>query len=170
MEQRARQGEPALHPAGEGAHTRTLALLQLDQFEHLHDACLFLLAWHAKEIGVKVQIVPGGELFVERGFLGHGPQHLPYPARMATHIVAHHLHLAAGRGGKAADQVDGGGLARSVWSQQAKDLALLNREGEMVNGLQGSECFAECAQLDGWEPCRSCSMEPCRFLPSLFHA
>jgi hypothetical protein len=87
---------------------------------------------------------------------------------MATHIVAHHLHFAAGRGGKAADQVDGGGLARSVWSQQTKDLSLLNREGEMINSLQGSERFAECSQLDSWEPCRSCSMGRCRFLPYLF--
>ncbi len=88
---------------------------------------------------MKVQVVPGGEFLVERGLLGHGPQHLPYTARVATHVVAHHLYLATGWGGETADQIDGGGLARSVGPQQAKDLAPLNREGEVVNSLQGPE-------------------------------
>jgi hypothetical protein len=140
----------------------------LDQFKHLYDPCLFPLAAHTKEIGMKVQIFPGGELIVERSLLGHGSQHLPYPARMTTHVVAHHLHLAAGRGGEAADQIDGGGLARSVGSQQTKDLSLLDREGEVVNVVQRPECFAERAQLDSWRSCHPCSMGRCRFLLSLF--
>ena len=80
-------------------------------------------------------------------FLGHGPQHLPYPARVMGHLVAHHPHLSTGRGREAADHIDGRGLAQSVGSQQAKDLSLLDREGEVVNG---TECPNDLQSTRNW--------------------
>src|SRR5258708_35096985 len=87
---------------------------------------------------------------------------------MPADIVAHELHLAAGRGGEAADQVDGGGLARAVGSEQAKDLALLDREGEVVHCLQDRERFAARPQFDSRNPCGFCWIGLWCFLPYFF--
>ena len=72
MDERERQVEAALHPAGVGAHPAVGGEREADALEQLVAARGALLARDAVERGLEAQVVAAGEERVERGLLERG--------------------------------------------------------------------------------------------------
>ena len=62
-------------------------------------------------------------------------------------LAASPQHPAAAGRGDAGDQVEEGGLAGSVWPEQAKDLAGLNGQLDGVEGLEPAEANPQILKL-----------------------
>jgi hypothetical protein len=59
---------------------------------------------------------------------------LPQLSRMRARVETEHRHLAAVEGAQALDTLDGGGLAGTVGSENAKDLPLFDPKGDVCDG------------------------------------
>src|SRR5260370_27230495 len=70
-------------------------------------------------------------------------------ACLVARIVAHLPHLACGRHAQPADHIDRRRFARTIGSQQAKNLALLNSQREVINSAKGAKVFAQIDHLYG---------------------
>ncbi len=69
VQERAGDGQPSLHPAGEAADGLAGAIGEADHLQHLLDARLRV--GHVVQGSGEAQVLPGAHLFIERGLLWH---------------------------------------------------------------------------------------------------
>ena len=128
-------------------------LAQPEPVEHLFDALAPLGDREIEQLGVKLEVVPDGELAIEREGLRHvadAPAHLDvfFPADG----LAEQLGRAFGRRQKAGQHLHGGGLAAAVRAEKAEDLALLDFEAHVIDRGEGAEALGEPVGFDRRRP------------------
>lgn len=108
-----------------------------------------LLAGQVQQPADHVEVLPAGELLVDRGVLAgqaYGAAQLP---RLADHVVARDRRRAGvgdDQGGQAADQ---GGLARAVGTEDTEHGALADEEVDPVQGLRVAVVLHQPPHFDG---------------------
>src|ERR1700678_2977277 len=95
---------------------------------------------------MEVDVLVDGQRAVEGVELRHDADQLPRLRRLSDNIDAIDAYFAAaGKGARGAD-ADGCGLAGSVWTQEAKDLALLDIQVDPIHGYDALPAFVDLGQ------------------------
>ena len=90
-----------------------------------------------------VQVLPAGEVLVDRGVLTSQPDHPAYVVGVAGHVDARHGRPAGGGLEQGGEDADGGGLAGAVGPEQAVHGAVGDGEVDAVDGLDVAEVLDE---------------------------
>jgi len=85
--------------------------------------------------GVEGEVLPGRQRPVEVAPLRYDGQPRPRGDRIASHVDPGEDRLAAGRLDPGGEHADGGRLAGPVRAEQTEHLALADREGQAVDGV-----------------------------------
>jgi len=93
-----------------------------------------LLAPNAVQPADHPDVLAAGEQFVDSGYLTGEPHAAAHLVRLATDVVAGHPGRPAGRLGQRRHHPHGGGLARTVGTEQAEHRARRHREADPVDG------------------------------------
>jgi len=88
---------------------------------------------------VEVQVLLGGQLIIQAGFLEDEPYRPAHLRLVPDHMVAVKPGFPRGGLKQRAEDIDGGRLSRPVGAQEAEYLPLLHGEGDVVNGNQVAE-------------------------------
>lgn len=110
-QQGACQREPSLHSARVHTHTVMLARCQTNQVKHFGDACGAVVLGDIVQARVKEEILLGGQVVVEGGFLRHNAQYRPHPRHICGHVHPLDKHRTRSRFQQPAEQIDGSRLA-----------------------------------------------------------
>src|SRR6185312_14664120 len=86
-------------------------------------------------LAVEVEVLKNGQRTVERVVLRHHADASPGQRRMRDHVDSGNANLAAGGQRARGADSDGGGFARSVWTEQAKQFARLDCQVNAVHRL-----------------------------------
>ena len=100
------------------------------------------------DLAHEVEVLEDGQILVEREALGHVADRAAQAFRLLGDAEPQHFDLALARCEQAAQHADGGGLARSVRSQEAVDLRARNREIHVVDGHELAEAPGETVSGD----------------------
>ena len=136
MHQPNGQIQAPLHAAGESRDRFAGAVRQAHAFQQL--LCIFLQSGprYAVQTTPEAKVFPSAELLVQGQVLGNQTQQAFGRPRRLPQIVVLDAHRALVRPQEPRDHADRRGLAGAVGAQQAEQLALRNREGNAVHGLQ----------------------------------
>jgi hypothetical protein len=137
MQERPRDGKPALHAAGECAYHVVRPPGEARQFEDLGDSGRRMA--QAIERCGESEVLHRCHFVVERGFLWQHANAGTKRRSGGDHIFAEDPHDTRGRANKAADHVDQGGLAGSVGAHDPNHGAGGNREGKAVDRTHAPE-------------------------------
>jgi len=126
--------EPTLHASRVGAGELLGHAGQPHELEQLVRPSLCLFGGHAVEPARELERLTTGREGVERGSL-HGQAQPPsYLSRVRDDVEALNPSGPGGRCQQGGENADGRGLARTVWPQQAEELAERDREADSVQG------------------------------------
>ena len=131
--------EPALHATGIAGGAVALAVAQLDHVEHLTDPGTQSVAPHPVEAAEVVEVLPRGEVGIDRQFLGHEPDEALRVGRPDVERLPGDDDLSLVTGQDPADHRDRRRLARSVGAQQPVRLAGRDLEPDPVHRLPLAE-------------------------------
>ena len=137
------------HSARIGLDQLAPELGQSHEVQRLLNATLALGAANTVELGGKVEIFPAGESAIRGEHLGHVTDHPSDLGRSLDDIEAGHRRGAFGRLEHSGQHFYDGGLAGTVWSQEAKDGAVGHVQGDVIGGSQVAEAAREDEGLDG---------------------
>ena len=136
VDERERQVEAALHPAGVGADAAVGGEREADALEQLVPAPAPLVRTQAVERGLEAQVVARGEERVERRLLQRGADRAPHLRALARDVEAADRGRARGRRQQRRQHVDGRRLARAVRAEEAVDLAGRHVQVDLVDRLR----------------------------------
>ena len=119
----------------------------LAQVERLHD--LVQVGGVAVEGVVEVEDLADPELPGQGAGLELGADDGVEGVALGLRIEAHHPHGAGVWGAKPDDALDRRGLAGAIGAEDAEDLAVLDREGHVVDGDRGAVGLAKVGHGDG---------------------
>ena len=134
VDERKGQVEATLHTARVSAD---LAIGRLDESHSLEELCAAVLGHiptQAMEAGLEPDVLPAGQVLIERHLLQRRPDDRPHLASLRHHIQTEHARLPCGGREQGGEDVDGGGLPGSVGPQESVDLARSDRQGHAVHG------------------------------------
>ena len=94
-----------------------------------------------------------GEVRLHAALLEHDPDRSRSVALARCRVAAEHPHVAAAARAVALEDLDGGGLARAVGSEQAEDLAASDLEADAAHRLHLAVGLAQTAYRDGRSLC-----------------
>jgi hypothetical protein len=132
VEQAPADLQASLQSTGEPAGGAVRILLETDGLERLRDPRSRRI--EVVEARVEVEVLPRAELRVEGRLLEHDADLGAHPATLAHHVEAEQLGAPRRRRNQGREDAEGGGLARTVGSQQAEEGALRHLEVEAIEG------------------------------------
>src|SRR5271154_6242361 len=97
-------------------------------------ATLTELAGHVIKNAVQSHVLVGGLFGIETGILKDYAKALPRLLLLGAWIQAIQLDGSAGRWQQRGEHFDGGGLTGAIRSEEGKDFALGDFEGDITNG------------------------------------
>ena len=149
VDERARQVEPPLHPAGVGLCPPVGRLGQPDQLEQLRRALAAGPARDPVEPALQLEQLPAGLHRVEADLLQGHADAAPHRVTVGNHIMAGDRGAPSGRRQQRAEHPHRGGLARAVRSEEAEDLAGGHVQVNLAHRLDAAlEGAAQLARLD----------------------
>ncbi len=113
------------------------------ELEQLVEALLPLCGFQALQIGIEVEILLDGEVFIKTEALRHVADHLLNGRGRLPHVQAQHPHLARTGQQQGCGKADQRGLARAVWPEQAGDAPLLNAHIDAFEGIDHGAALPE---------------------------
>ena len=120
MENGPGQGEPLLHPVGEGAYP----LVEVSLEAHLPgdpvDPRLQLI--NTKHPAIEAQVLGAGQVIVEQGLVGHHADVSSNSGRISTQLSPGDVNPAAVRSGQGSQRPDQGGLTGAVGAEEYQEL------------------------------------------------
>ena len=122
---------------------------QPDALEQRVDAVLGHVRVHAVEPARVAQVLAAGHAAVEADGVGQVADVALDLERACARIDAQHARRAAGRLGQAEQHQDRRRLARAVGPEQAEDLALVDRQVELVDRRELAVLLGQAARMDG---------------------
>src|SRR5665213_1408050 len=134
MEQSLGDLDAPAHAAAETLDALGGAVAQADRRQRLLDAPAQIRAAQAVEMSLADEIFLGGQLLVEAWRLEYDAD-LPadFIARFCR-VQAEQAHMAGGDGDERREDAEEGGLARAVGAKKAEDIAVVDLQGEVVQG------------------------------------
>ena len=133
VDQRKGKVEPSLHPARVALHLAVGGLGQPDALQQLVGARAAARARQRLERGLQPQVLAAGQQRVERGLLQRGADDRTHLGRLLDHVEAADARRAGGRRQQRRQHQHRGGFARAVRSEEAVDLAVVDRELDPVD-------------------------------------
>ncbi|EMY33032.1 phenol hydroxylase [Arthrobacter crystallopoietes BAB-32] len=133
VDQRAGDGQPALHAAGERVHAGLGLVGELGELQQLVRLRPQVAVGQAEVAAVDDQVVADPDLVVEVVLLRHHAQVRPDLGAVAVRIQPHDGQLARGALRDAADHPHCGRLAGAVGPEQAEGLPRRDVEGDAVD-------------------------------------
>ncbi len=117
--------------------------LQAKRFAHPRHLLPLRAAAQSIDAGEEAQVLLHGQVAVEGELLRHIAEALTRLAGADFKIHIQHQRLTGGRHQQAAHHLKGGGFARAVRAEQAKDLAALDGKIDLVGGGEIAKLFGE---------------------------
>ena len=117
--------------------------LQEAGLDHFLDRFLLSLAGETAHFGNPLQEAGHGHVVVERSGLGEVADLAFGLFGVVDHGDAADFDAAGGGGEEAGDHAHGGGLSGSIGSEESEDFALVDGEGQVVDGHFGAKAFGE---------------------------
>src|ERR1035438_1229761 len=112
------------------------------------------LSGDVEQVGVEGHVLVHGQVLVQPEALRHVADLVLHGARFARHVVTGHAGAALAGVHQSAEHAEGGSLARAVRPHEAEDLALGDRQVEVVHRRQLAEALGEAAGFnDGFHHC-----------------
>jgi hypothetical protein len=99
--------------------------------------------------GLDAQRFPDGEERIEYQLLWHHAEHAARTPVVAYDVGSHHPHFASVCARQPGDDIDEGGLAGAVRSEQAEELALLDGERNPGERAQRTEALLNRFDFEG---------------------
>ena len=150
MDEREREVEPALHPAGVAAHLAVGRVDEADALEQLGGARAALLARQRLQARLQPQVLAAGEQRIERGLLQRGADRLAHLRPLLHDVEAADARDAGGRRQQRRQHQHGRRLAGAVRAEEAVDLARRDGEVDAVDRARALlELPDEALRLDG---------------------
>ena len=143
VDERARQCEAPLHPAGERADAGLALGREAREFEEPGNPFIQRLALDAEIAPVDLEIFRDGEIGVEVVDLRNDADANPRRARRLRHRQPDHLDRAAVRVDEAEAAAQGRRLAGAVGAEQAEAFATADLEGKAPDDLVFAVALAE---------------------------
>jgi len=150
VDERPRDREPALHPARERLDLVVRPLRELDELEELVGTRPEGAPRKAEVPAVDHDVLPDGELHVERVHLRNDPEPAPDRHPVLRRVEAEHAKRPVRHGRDAADHAHGRRLSRPVRAEEAEGLASLEVEVDPVHRSQLAELLDEPAGVNQW--------------------
>ena len=141
--------EAAAHAAGEHFDGFVGPLEEVDFFEELVDDGAAFVAGHAVELGEDGHVFFGGEVKVGSHGLGDDADDFADVVGMACDVDAVDGGLTGGDGDEGGEHADEGGFSGAVGAEESEDFAVVDVEGEGIDGGEVAEAFGEVLDIDG---------------------
>ena len=145
VDQATGQGQFFLHPSGDLASQPAGEAAQPGELEQGGDALSLIGPADALDVGKESHVLHDRQVWRQGELLGDVAVTLADGVGVAHGIVAQDAALACGAREQSQDDADGGGLARAVWSDEAKGLALVHLQIDAIHGnhrtMPGAELF-----------------------------
>ena len=148
VHQAARDLEAPPHAPRQRGGKGVGAVGEADGFEQLRRALAAPRPGDAVQPGVNAHILGAGELGVAGHVLRNDPDAGAHRVGVANDIVPGHDRRAAGGRHQRRQHADERALARAVRSEQAEDLAALDREADVIHRQQRAKALADAFDLD----------------------
>ena len=148
MDQGLGQAEPLLHPLGEAVDVVVALVGQVEQFEDLADDLLAVGPGDLVGDGEEVEEFPDLHPVVDAEVVGHEADDLADGHRVVDDRMARDPPFARGGAEQGGQEPDGRALARAVGADEAEDLALADRQVQVVHGHELAVTLGEVAHLD----------------------
>ena len=139
---------PAAHAAREALDHSVGGVLEIERLEQLGRALPGPPARHAEEAADQLEVLAGGEAFVDGGVLAGEPDAAADALRVLGHVDPVDRGPPGVRRDERGQDPDGGRLAGAVRSEDAEHRARLDLEVEAAQGLGVSELLAETSCFD----------------------
>ena len=146
-DERPRDGDPLLLPAGQARDVPVLKALEGDHLQHLADPLLDLRLGHP--------LLPQGEGDVledvqvgEEGVPLEDGVHVPLVGRQVVYAFTHEDHVPGVRGVEAADETKQRGLSAAGGPKKSNELVVADVEADIVQHDYAVEGFCDVLQLD----------------------
>ena len=98
---------------------------------------------HAVQHAVQFQVLPRSELVIKTRILEHDPKRPAYVILLMERIKSVDANLTARRAQKRREHFDRGGLARAIGAEESENLAVADREGDVVDSREIAEFLRE---------------------------
>ncbi|MNT03907.1 hypothetical protein D3C72_1384640 [compost metagenome] len=154
VHQRLRHQHAPLHAAGQLAHVGVRLAGEVQVGHDFVDPVV--VARQAEIARLQPQRLPNREKRIENQFLGHHAEHAARHAVVVHHIVPEHAHAARIGAVQAREDRDQRGLAGTVGTEQAEELAALDGETDTLERLQVAVALADIGNFDGFHGRWSC--------------
>ncbi len=148
VDERARDGEAALHAAGERLYLVLGALVQLHELEQLVRSLARRGPGDVEVSGVHLQVLAHGELGVEVVDLRHHAEARLDLACLRARIHADDAERAVAERAGTRDHAHGAGLPGTVGAEEAERLAGMHVEIDAVDGGELAEPLRQAAGVD----------------------
>ena len=136
VEDRAGHHQPLGHAAGQGVHRGLGPLGQLEPVEQFVGQAAGLARADAEQAAVEIEVLPHGELPVERVLLRHDPAQLLCQRRVGRHIDAADESASRRRHDAGGQHPGSGRLACAVGPEESEDLTGPHLEVQPVDGRE----------------------------------
>ena len=128
------QVQAAAHAAGPGAHGAVGCLGQLEPLQQLGGTAVGLGSVQVVQAAGHDQVLPAGEVVVDRGGLAGQADHLPHRGGLADHVQAGHAGWPVSGRSRVVRIRTAGGLAGAVGAEQPEHAAGRRRTGRRPGG------------------------------------
>jgi hypothetical protein len=140
--------EAALHAAAELLHGVFGAVGESGEIEDFGDAGFETGAGESLNASPIVEILGGAEVLVEGDLLGDDAEDFAGGAAVADDVVAENADGSGSGDEETADAADGSAFSGAVRTEKAEDFAGSGLEGDVVDGDEIAEDFAEVFNFD----------------------
>jgi len=149
VDQAGGEVEPAAHAPGAGLRRSAAGVGEAEPLQQVGGPGVRLRAAEPEQPADHHQVLPAGEVFVDRGVLAGEPDELPHPLRLAGDVVAGDPGGAGVGPQQGGQHPHGGGLAGAVGAQHAEHGAGGGGEVHAVQGAGRAVVQDEALGLDG---------------------
>ena len=150
VDQRAGDGEPSLHAAGERLHLVGAPLGELDEGEKLVDALADHLAGEVEVAAVDVEVLLDVNSVSSVVLLGHDTEARPDRGALDRGIDPEHPQCPLGHRGDRSDHPHRRCLAGAVRAEEPEGLAGLDGELDTIDGGEVPEPLGQVMRFDQW--------------------
>src|SRR5262247_1503260 len=145
-----RHGElqPLLDAERQAFRPRVRHVLQIVPLQQLLDPASDLICRQMVETRMQIEILPNGELAVERKRLRHVADVAPRLHVVGAHRLSEQFRRAFGYRQEPRQHLHGGCLAAAVRTEEAKDLAARDAKADMVDGDEIAKAAGQAIRFD----------------------
>ncbi len=169
VQDRDRQRQALLHAERQGVGELVRGLVQVEALDDVGDAGSTFFGRQPEQAGVQLQVLPDGQLLVEREGLAHVADPAAGLDVLGIDGLAEQRGRALGGGQEAGQHLHGRGLAGPVRAEEAEDLAPLDPHVDMIDRHEVAEALGQAPGLDhrratgrrpGWQHRRDMVLAP----------